>query len=494
MELGALKTEKTRTWGVIGLGLLAAALLAWSAHSGWAAWCGESTTSITVSAGPLDSRRSKMVEFLADRGHDEKVAIKLVATESPEEAFRMVAQGKLDAAFVYNAVDMKHDADVCTVAGLPLEPLHVVVRKDLVARDPFIKTLLANRRVNIGVAGSAESLLAQELLAFLKLKPIDRTGKGDYTALTLSTADLFKLARAVQSAPVVDRPRLLADMPDAAILTAALPSAVVQSLLDTDAYVLVPFPFAQAFCMDTTTTEKTDAVHINRLYLEPTEIVSGTYMSGDASPSRACATLGMRLVLVANKNASRPAIGKLTSVVMNSVTTRILKAVDPRTVPSLHEPHPGAVDYLDRDKPLVVQKVMDRITQSLSIFGAFSAGFLTLYGLWRARRMKSPQNYFGEIRKISLMARGEGEDPQLPSDSADRLRVLDERLMLLRLELISDFCQGRFKSELMLLNLLTSIADARRELSSPMGPYLPRRDDGRKPAAFSAMDLLHQAG
>jgi hypothetical protein len=62
------------------------------------------------------------------------------------------------------------------------------------------------------------------------------------------------------------------------------------------------------------------------------------------------------------------------------------------------------------------------------------------------------------------------------------------------LELISDFCQGRFKSELMLLNLFTSIADARRELSSPMGPYGPRQDEVRKPAAYSALDLLHQAG
>ena len=494
MELGALKTDKTRKWGTIAVGVLAAGLLAWGAHSGWAAWYGESTTTLTISAGPLDSRRSKMVEFLADRGQEEKVALKLVGTDSPEDALRKVAHGELDAAFVYNAVDMKLDAHVCTVAGLPLEPLHVVVRKDLVARDPFIKSLLAGRRVNLGPESSAEFLLARELLAFLKLKPIDAAGKGDYMPMSLPPADLFKLARAVQGVPVADRPGLLAGLPDAILLTAGQPSAVVQALLDTDAFALVPFPFAQPFCMDTTTTEKTDDVHINRLYLEPTEIAAGSYVNPDASPSRACTTLGMRMVLVANKNASRPAIAKLTAVVMNSVTARVLKTVDPRTVPSLHEPHPGTVDYLDRDKPLVVQKVMNQITQSLSIFGAFSAGFLTLYGLWRARRMKAPQNYFTEIRKIALMARGEGEDPKLPTDSADRLRVLDERLMLLKLELISDFCQGRFKSELMLLNLFTSIADARRELSSPMGPYGPRHDEDRKPAAYSALDLLHQAG
>ena len=64
----------------------------------------------------------------------------------------------------------------------------------------------------------------------------------------------------------------------------------------------------------------------------------------------------------------------------------------------IHTFGPTEIDHLDRDKPMVVQKVMDRITQSLSIFGAFSAGFLTLYGLWRARRMKAPQNYFAEIR------------------------------------------------------------------------------------------------
>ena len=493
MELGAMKTDKPRTLGMIAVGILAAGLLAWSAHSGWDAWTGESTTNLTISAGPLESRRSKMVEFLADRGQEEKVSLKLVGTESLEDALRKVEIGQLDAAFVYNAVDMKKDAHVLTVAGLPLEPLHIVVRKSLVAQDPFIKTLLAGKRVNLGPVGTAERLLAQDLLAFLKLKPADASGKGDYIATALPKEDLFKLARAVQSAPAADRSRMLAQLPDAFLLTVPTPSAIIQALLDTDGYTLVPFPFAQAFCMDTS-AEKTDDVHINRLYLEPTEIPAGTYMTGDASPSRSCATLGMRLVLVANKNASRPAIAKLTSVVMNGVTARVLKTVDPRTVPSPHEPHPGAIDHLDRDKPLVVQKVMDRITQSLSIFGAFSAGFLTLYGLWRARRMKAPQNYFAEIRKIALMARGEGaDDPKLPSDSADRLRVLDERLMLLKLELISDFCQGRFKSELMLLNLFTSIADARRELTSPMGQF-GARQDGRKPAAFAEMDLLNQAG
>jgi TRAP-type uncharacterized transport system substrate-binding protein len=493
MELGALKTDKPRTLGMIGLCILAAALLAWGAHSGWAAWYGESTTTVTISAGPLDSRRSKMVEFLADRGQEEKVSLKLVGTDSLEDAFRKVELGQLDAAFVYNAVDMKQDAHVLTVAGLPLEPLHIVVRKSLVASDPFIKSLLAGRRVNLGPVGSTERLLAQDLLAFLKLKPADASGKGDYLPTSIPKEDLFKFARAAQSAPAADRPRMLAELPDAILLTAPMPSAVIQALLDTDHYVLVPFPFAQAFCMDTS-TEKTDDIHINRLYLEPTEIGAGTYMSADATPSRSCTTLGMRMVLVANKNASRPAIAKLTSVVMNGVTARILKAVDPRTVPSPHEPHPGAIDFLDRDKPLVVQKVMDRLTQSLSIFGAFSAGFLTLYGLWRARRMKAPQNYFTEIRKIALMARGEGaDDPNLPSDSAERLRVLDERLMLLKLELISDFCQGRFKSELMLLNLFTSIADARRELMSPMGQFGPRQE-GRKQAAYSEMDLMNQAG
>ena len=134
--------------------------------------------------------------------------------------------------------------------------------------------------------------------------------------------------------------------------------------------------------------------------------------------------------------------------------------------------------------------------KALSVFGAFSAGFLTLYGLWRARRMKKPQDYFTEIHRIGMLARGEGaEADKLPLEAGERARLLDERLVLLKLELIADFCQGRFKSELMLLNLFTSIADSRREIASlRTRSGVPPTDAERHPGYSTAtLELLHHA-
>ena len=45
-----------------------------------------------------------------------------------------------------------------------------------------------------------------------------------------------------------------------------------------------------------------------------------------------------------------------------------------REIPSPFDLHPGAIAYLDRDKPIVVNEVMEGANKALSILGAMSAG------------------------------------------------------------------------------------------------------------------------
>lgn len=135
--------------------------------------------------------------------------------------------------------------------------------------------------------------------------------------------------------------------------------------------------------------------------------------------------------------------------------------------------HPAAVAYLDRDKPLAVKAVMDWITQTLSIFGAFTAGAMSLYGLARWKKVRKPADYFSEIRRVEQIANGGGDGSAATDRSGDLAEELDERLLKLRQELIEDICEGRIKGDQSIANILVLLKDVRRNLPRPDGEPAP---------------------
>lgn len=102
---------------------------------------------------------------------------------------------------------------------------------------------------------------------------------------------------------------------------------------------------------------------------------------------------------------------------------------------------------------------MDWASQALSIFGAFSAGALSLYGLVRWKTIRKPADYFAEIRRVEQLAvggSGPAEDP-------------DARLQKLRQELIEDVCAGRIKGDHAIANILLLLKEVRATLPRPDG-------------------------
>src|SRR5262249_3732148 len=143
--------------------------------------------------------------------------------------------------------------------------------------------------------------------------------------------------------------------------------------------------------------------------------------------------------------------------------------LSPREIATRYKIHAGAEAYLDRDKPLITGHFFESISKAFSIFGAFSAGALSIYGYLRKRRIRRPGEYLEEIRVVDALASGEFGDSngqQVPEVLA---RQLDARLVKLKEQLINDYRDNRVQGELVLMSVLSMLADSRADLRRSVG-------------------------
>jgi hypothetical protein len=148
---------------------------------------------------------------------------------------------------------------------------------------------------------------------------------------------------------------------------------------------------------------------------------------------------------------------------------RRVRPLSPRAIATPYEIHLAAEAYLDRDKPLINGTFFEMLSKFLSIFGAFSAGALSIYGYLRRRRIRRPGEYLDEIRKIDALATGKQSADGVPLVPGALAQQLDARLTELKERIISDYCSNRVQGEMVLLSILSILADSRNQLRIPPG-------------------------
>ena len=104
-----------------------------------------------------------------------------------------------------------------------------------------------------------------------------------------------------------------------------------------------------------------------------------------------------------------------------------------------------------------------------SIFGAFSAGALSLYGYLRKRRIRRPGEYLEEIRRIDALASGKIGETETPLSHELLSQELDARLNQLKEQVICDYCENRVQGEMVLLSILSTLSDSRSRLHAANG-------------------------
>jgi hypothetical protein len=148
---------------------------------------------------------------------------------------------------------------------------------------------------------------------------------------------------------------------------------------------------------------------------------------------------------------------------------RRVKPKSPRDFATDYQTHPAAEAYLDRDEPLLTGTLFESISTLFSVFGAFSAGALSLYGYLRRRRIRRPGEYLEEIRRGDALASGKHAETEVPMSQDLLAMELDTRLNQLKEQVICDYCENRVQGEMVLLSILSTLADSRSRLHAAEG-------------------------
>jgi TRAP-type uncharacterized transport system substrate-binding protein len=449
--------------------VLAAACIAWGLYASIDDVRPADQTHVRLAGGSAVERRFQIAECLAGEAHACGLDVDVVPTKGFTDAIEQVSQRKLDAAVVSSGLQTAGCEHVRLLAGLDVAPLHILVRRQLAASGLSLFEVLKGKRANFGEAGTNDRQLARDLTGFLRLNPIDGSGKGDYTALSLSKDELTQLADSLQSLTGPDRHACLRDLPDVVMTISSLPSRVAQRLLDTKEYTLMPFPYASPFLMSDLKGGGSLTDSVNRLYVKSATIPTAMYLGNSPLPARDCPTIGMRSLLVARDDLPSHVVEKLMQTIFETDFARRIKPLSPREIVTTYEFHAGAVAYVDRDKPLISGRFFESISKAFSIFGAFSAGGLSIYGYLRERRIRRPGEYLEEIRIVDALASGEFADSGVHQMPEVLARQLDTRLVKLKEQLIHDYCNNRVQGELVLMTILSMLADSRADLRRSAG-------------------------
>ncbi|HTN76774.1 MAG TPA: hypothetical protein VL096_16055, partial [Pirellulaceae bacterium] len=203
-------------------------------------------------------------------------------------------------------------------------------------------------------------------------------------------------------------------------------------------------------------------------------------------------------LLVARADVANPTVKKLMKSMFESEFARRIQPMSPREILAPYRVHPGALAYLNRNQPIITEEWFELAGSALSIFGAFSAGALTLYGFVRRKRIKRPEEYLEEIRKIDLLAAGLSRDCDATIAPQMLVRQLDHRLVKLKEQLIQDYCDNRVQGEMVMMSILSMLADSRAQLHRPAPPEdapLPplRLEEVRKQSAKDVLRNLRPA-
>ncbi len=437
------------------LAILAVVALAVSA--GFWYWSNMSKDSqLSLASGVELKYRADMIGILQKEAEANELEIQMQRIASSTDAIAQVDRGELDAAVIPAGLAVKA-ANVRQAAMLDCEALHLFVKPEVLAEGV---AGLRGKRIFLGNPGSGVRIIAEEILAFIELKP-----GSDYQAESYTFADLGKLMATSPDA-----------LPDAIFGLSPLPSPLGERLVKYG-YQLMELPVAEAMAL-------------RKAYIEDLVIPANTYGVHPAVPEKPLHTVGTRAVLVANANVPKLAIRRLLEVLYESDFARRV-GIKPLNADLLQRSgeypnHPGTVAYLHRNDPLFNK---DRIDGIKSFAGALVSAFSALILAWqwyKRRRVAGVDDYLRACNRLELDAldassRGELGEAELQAGLA--------QLGDLKIEVLEKHQQGVFAGDQQFAALVSRIESLQQTLPGLLVGTAGQAGSGTLPAGQRRADL-----
>ncbi len=418
---------------------------------------------LRMTAGRAAGERHRIAEILAREASRRAITIGLVETAGSEEALGELAAGRLDVALVQGGLDLADRPDLRQVATLHVEPLHLLVKEELLAEVSAHLSALRGKVVGLGERGSGTHRLATEVMAFAGLRPGTTETPGDFIASTASYADLRREA---------DRGKL----PDAVFMVSTLPSPIARGLVTRHRYRLVALPFFEAFNLGALDQDPNPprpagepTARIERRHVYSAQIPAFTYGIEPAVPERPVETIGTRLLILARDDVPVRTIYRLLDVVFGPPFSRALQPpLDPRQLdlPPELPWHEGTIAYLRRNAPMIAGDVVDLFEKELSIIGGVLTGLFFL-GQWVRRRYRRRRDLSFEsyIRSVTSVEQRAMVLERAPTLDLGALLNLQDELSRLKREALERFADGTLEGEELMSGFLTHVSDTRDYLT-----------------------------
>jgi TRAP-type uncharacterized transport system substrate-binding protein len=412
----------------------------------------------------LDPNRALLAKRIETEGkrHGLNVALSKRPYGALESLKLIDEPNPIEVALVPGGVAERDYPNVRQVTTLTLEPLHLLVRAALV--DGGLARL-KGRRVNLGPANTADHWLAQDVLAFAGLHAPAGGGTGDFVAETLSAQELSRRLARLEGLSGAERQKSMDELPDAVFLLSALPSILAKDLVTVAGFRLVPMPFADAYCLDKITPNKTGGIRIDRAIFSPATIPAYTYGVDPAVPATPCRTIATRLLLIAYAPTEPEAVARLLDTVFDGPVAGLAEPVPLRGQVPQFPFHDGAERFMRRNEPVLSPEMVTTLAKAGGGLGALLSGCIAFYGFLRLRQLRRFEAYFQEIRHIELITRGQETDPHAPADPAARRAYLEDRLLDLKCRALRDFAEGGLKGEGLMAGIISLVNDTRNSVA-----------------------------
>lgn len=465
----------SRRWWTIGGGVLGAALLSIAAYNYVRCYC-TAPMRLSLSGGSVCPLRSEIAKKIA-ASISGNVAVEVCDATNSEQICEAVEAGALDLGLILGGLPTTEFKNVRQVARLGVEPLHLLVRRELLEKNasPSLE-ILRGRRVAVGEPGANGTRLAEDLLQLAGLSVGSADRSADFVVERYSESELIELAAAWREAPDAEQKELKKRLPDAAFIVDSLPSELVDLLVRNGDYGLMPLPFAKALHIDSRRDHAGNQVQLRNDRVEAVTIPAFAYGIQPATPAQDCETIGLRLLLVANKDVPSDALYDALRSLSEAAAMHTQANLDVTNPNSEFPVHSGAEAFLRARRPIDVNEILGPTTDALSVFGATVAGCLAMWGFIRGLRAIHPDVHLRQIDRIERLLQGNELDESAPTLPREFLEYLEGRLSQIKQTAIEDYANGRLDGDDALVGILTLVADTRHLLAQRrtlLGPHSP---------------------
>jgi len=419
---------------------------------------------LTISGGEVCPLRSEMAQRICGEVRNEGIELVAVRDTNSENILADINARRLDLGLVLGGVPAEQHPNVRQVATLGVEPLHLLVRGKLAhERGPSLD-VLRGRRVSLGERGSNGALLAESFLRFVGLTLGKADQPSDLEAVyTRESETIAQLQTWQRAAPPV-RAVLAERLPDAFFIVDSLPSPLVDELVKTAGYELVPLPYVTALHLNKRrdTAHHQDVLDSNRI--EAATIPAYTYGVAPAVPAADCPTFGLRLLLVAHTKVPTKAVLRLLRALDKRLAEQYHVDLDAIGTTNDYPVHPGAAAFAQDRKPLTLGQMLEPLTNFLSVLGAGAAGALALWGFLRGLHAVNPDVHLRQIDRIERLVKGQELDESAPDMPLEFIDYLEGRLAQIKQTAIDDYARGRLEKDEALVGILMLVSDTRHLL------------------------------